>query len=505
MDRTEDEDESPSFSAQGKLTATCSGYVKEDQRKAIYCVAWSDDIFVEDVDEAIVAQSPPPSTDESSPTSKRTVTPHYYRCFASCVGRQATIYEIEVRDPAANNWNSQRKSGNIVVKQCYVDPDQDEEFYACAFGGRSVGEPFGLSSYSVSGVPTNSNRVFKKRRSDDESSASTEPSIHCEHMETETEEETAARMQLDPDHQPSGPQLLCVGGKGFAIKVIDTARRKLLMTLSGHGEELGSLKFCPVNEWILLSASFDRSCRLWNLRNATCLAIFAGHEGHKDIVMTGAWHPFGNKIVTGGHDTLIKIWDVGEDTKVGQAIKQSVSVKLKAKANGTFESETYFKPVTCQFPLFSTGKVHFQPVDCVEFIGDLILSKANNIMVLWDPDYTNKEESPEVTHRPPSDMFALQEYKITGVADDFMYYRFSATRSGRTWAVGNMDGDVLLWDDNVGKKHNLTLSIGQKLKTAIRMTAFSPDDRILICCCEDGGIWKWDLYRKATKESPAAN
>ena len=275
------------------------------------------------------------------------------------------------------------------------------------------------------------------------------------------------------------------------------------MTLAGHGNELSALKFCPVNEWILLSTSFDSSCRLWNLRSGSCIAIFTGEEGHRDVVMTGAWHPLGNKIVSGGHDNLIKIWDVGEDSDVGKAIKKSFSVKLKAKrttdGNLQVEGATYFAPVMVHFPIFSTRNIHFQPVDCVAFIGDLVLSKANNVMVLWDPDYTNKEECEGVTHRPPSDVLVLQEYTIVGAHEAFMYYRFSVANSLEDFivAVGNTSGDVLIWSNGaLNKRHSLKLGLDQKLETVVRMTAFSPDKRQLLCCCDDGGVWLWDLHRR---------
>lgn len=542
----EDDDfSSSSFAVEGKLAMSGSTHTVEDHKEPIYCVAWSDDMFVvgdadddeinidsstearESLPAYIGTETPTISTavvGESSPDQphanrqdKRAIKSRYYRCFASCVNRQVTVYEVEVPyvGQTKDKCNPNLKSGPFIVKQCYVDPDENEEYYACVFGGRSVGEPFGFYPHSVSGASTSINtatddRLFKKQKIDsDEKSdhfaeaTSTHPDDQKSDRRNETNEEASARMNLDPGYLPCGPQLLCVGGKAFSIKVIDTTRKKCLMTLAGHGEELSALKLCPIDEWILLSTSFDRSCRLWNLRNGSCIAIFTGHEGHRDIVMTGAWHPLGNKIISGGHDNLIKIWDVGEDTKVGEAIRKSFSVKLKAKktadANFQVEAKTYFKPVIVQFPIFSTGNVHFQPVDCVDFIGDLVLSKANNIMILWSPDYTIKGESLGINHVPPSNVFVLNEYKVAGAVDNFMYYRFSVANSKKDWAVGNTNGDVLVWsDDELNKRHSLTLSVARK--TIIRMTAFSPDDRQLLCCCEDGGVWLWDLYRrKSTK------
>jgi polycomb protein EED len=61
-------------------------------------------------------------------------------------------------------------------------------------------------------------------------------------------------------------------------------------------------------------------------------------------------------------------------------------------------------------------------------------------------------------------------------------------------AVGNKFGKLWLW--NVDGSGNggapLVKAAGHvKCTAAIRQTAFSPDRRFLLCCCEDGSIWKW--------------
>jgi hypothetical protein len=45
-----------------------------------------------------------------------------------------------------------------------------------------------------------------------------------------------------------GPQMLYAGGKSAVIKVIDTCRRILYNTLSGHGDEIYDLRFSPIDE-----------------------------------------------------------------------------------------------------------------------------------------------------------------------------------------------------------------------------------------------------------------
>ena len=122
-----------------------------------------------------------------------------------------------------------------------------------------------------------------------------------------------------------GPQLLCVAGRRGVIKVLDTVRRTLLLTLSGHGDEIYDLKFSPVQEersWLLLSASKDESVRLWNVKTATCVAIFAGHAAHRDSVLHLSWHPLATQFASCGMDTSVKIWSL-TDPQIQTAIDNS--------------------------------------------------------------------------------------------------------------------------------------------------------------------------------------
>ena len=76
--------------------------VKRRQKKPLYCVTWSKDIFT--------------NTRQKS---------FYY--FATCGGINLSIFEIEIGN----------KSKDYRLKQSYYDNDENEEFHSCAFGGRS--------------------------------------------------------------------------------------------------------------------------------------------------------------------------------------------------------------------------------------------------------------------------------------------------------------------------------------------------------------------------------
>lgn len=64
-------------------------------------------------------------------------------------------------------------------------------------------------------------------------------------------------------------------------------------------------------------------------------------------------------------------------------------------------------------------------------------------------------------------------------------------------ALGNQFGETFLWELNrfdPAKSCCTTLHNGKCTKM-IRQTAFSRDGSILICVCDGGKIWRWDLCK----------
>jgi hypothetical protein len=80
----------------------CVGSAKEAHGQQIYCVAWSQDLYQDNEGKAL-------------------------QCFATCGGNVVSVYEVHEDDSAAT------KKPNIVLRQGYVDPKEDEAFYACVF------------------------------------------------------------------------------------------------------------------------------------------------------------------------------------------------------------------------------------------------------------------------------------------------------------------------------------------------------------------------------------
>lgn len=173
--------------------------------------------------------------------------------------------------------------------------------------------------------------------------------------------------------------LLAVAGLCGAIKIINILKQDIAAILPGHGNSVNDLKVHPIDTNLLLSASKDESIRLWNIKNAVCIAIFNGEKGHRDDVLSIDIHPLGNSFISSGMDKTIRLWSL-TDPELSTAIPRSYTHPTREGLP--------FQTCNIQYPIFSTNQIHTEYVDSVCFVGNLILSKSasNGKVALWIPD-----------------------------------------------------------------------------------------------------------------------
>ncbi|KAI9742827.1 MAG: Transcription initiation factor TFIID subunit 5 [Claussenomyces sp. TS43310] len=143
---------------------------------------------------------------------------------------------------------------------------------------------------------------------------------------------------------------------------------------------------------LLLSASSDRTVRLWSLDAWACLVVYKGHEGP---VWNVRWGPFGHYFVTCGWDKTVRVWAqdhvaylrmmVGHDSNVNQ---------IAWHPNGAYVfSASDQVDKTIRMWSFSTGQCVRVFTGHTEFISTLECSPDGKILasadgggsiILWD-------------------------------------------------------------------------------------------------------------------------
>ncbi|KAJ4423680.1 U3 small nucleolar RNA-associated protein 15 [Gnomoniopsis sp. IMI 355080] len=109
-------------------------------------------------------------------------------------------------------------------------------------------------------------------------------------------------------------RVLVAGEDSGKMQVFDVAgagRAQVLKTWHIHKQPVWVTKWSPADMTMLMSASDDKTVRLWDLPSPAPTRQFVGHQ---DYVRSGAFMPGGlgsssNMLVTGSYDATVRIWD----------------------------------------------------------------------------------------------------------------------------------------------------------------------------------------------------
>lgn len=213
--------------------------------------------------------------------------------------------------------------------------------------------------------------------------------------------------------------LICaVGGQSPIIRVIDIINEKEMPQLIGHKNEIYDLKFHPINSNLLLSASKDNSIRLWNVITQQQICIYGGPMGHAAEVLSLSWHENGTIFASSGIDNCVKLFEI--TSKIEKKIaNEKGDMKTLLKSN----------------PYFSCTSVHDNYIDCIQFNGNLLLSKSvDGVIKEWFP-MLNKE----------GDYFYLMNTYPYATKEKIWYVKFIFDQKDNLMLVGNDCGQCFLF------------------------------------------------------------
>lgn len=120
-------------------------------------------------------------------------------------------------------------------------------------------------------------------------------------------------LALSPDEQH-----LLSGGRDGHIKLWDVAGGHCIKDLAGHRDDIESLAFDSIGR-LAVSGSMDGTCRLWEVATGRCLRVLEGHQGkvvssmfdlNESAVSAVAFSPDGRYVLSGSWDRSIKLWEV---------------------------------------------------------------------------------------------------------------------------------------------------------------------------------------------------
>ena len=90
--------------------------------------------------------------------------------------------------------------------------------------------------------------------------------------------------------------------------------KKCVKKYSGHSKGVQAIQFLPETGHLLLSASMDGKCKIWDIYNDRQLR--RTYAGHSEAVRSINFNNTGNQFLSAGFDRMTRLWD----TETGQAV-----------------------------------------------------------------------------------------------------------------------------------------------------------------------------------------
>ena len=102
--------------------------------------------------------------------------------------------------------------------------------------------------------------------------------------------------------------------------------------LVGHTDPVYAAVYTP-DGTKLITASFDKTLRLWDLNSLTTLRTMPGHTG---LVLCAAISKDGQRIVSGSHDNSLRLWDVPQSAPAAHWQAHAGATSVAVSADGTW-------------------------------------------------------------------------------------------------------------------------------------------------------------------------
>ena len=227
-----------------------------------------------------------------------------------------------------------------------------------------------------------------------------------------------------------GLELVASATRGARIS--DAHSGELIITLPMHEISVLSAAFSPDGERIV-TALLDRTARIWDARSGQPIAILQGHQG---AVESAAFSPDGERIVTASWDNTARIWDA----RSGQTI--------------------------------ATLRGHQGPVESAAFSPDgerIVTASWDNTARIWDA----RSSQPITT--------------LQGHEGEVPRAAFSP--DGTRIVTASWDRTARIWDARSGQP----IATLQGHESSVRSAAFSSDGTRIVTASSDCSARIWDV------------
>ncbi|GLH04365.1 Protein Notchless [Gryllus bimaculatus] len=236
------------------------------------------------------------------------------------------------------------------------------------------------------------------------------------------------------------------GGCGSEVRA-EVAPAEPHHALLGHGSAVTSVRFARAGS-LLLSASLDKTARIWQVSSGACLSVV---RGHTRFVFAVAASRCGTLLATGSYDQKVRV-----DKMVRLWVRENATSRFAEADCSPLEGHRY-----------SVLAAEFAPGPSPQ----LATCSLDGEALLWDIQAGERADSPLQC----AGGGALRTLRISP--------------DGHLLATAGDDEKVDVWSLHSGEM----LLSAEGHTDAVAGLAISPDSQLLVSCSADGSIRMWAL------------
>ncbi|MFK7847779.1 MAG: NB-ARC domain-containing protein [Rhodothermales bacterium] len=259
------------------------------------------------------------------------------------------------------------------------------------------------------------------------------------------------------------------------IKVnLDIPGSSLLQAYKGHGDVIHAIDIDAEGQ-MAISASSDRTLKLWDIRTGAQLRTFRGHH---DLVHTVAFTQNGKFAISGSDDLSLKVWDIEKGTNLrtyalhSDKILSIVPLGDNKRVLSSDESGKLFL-----WDLWS-GEIIKDMESPINRIWSIAVTPENHMAFTAGDDHTIGCVSLKEGSSP---------LRLT--AHDDWIWSLKVTPDGRHLISASEDQSIIVWDLFTGQVARV-LSGHQ---AGVRAIDLSKDGKTLVSASEDQSMIVWDF------------
>ena len=268
---------------------------------------------------------------------------------------------------------------------------------------------------------------------------------------------------------------------GNIVIVLDISTGECVQALEGHTKDVQSGSFSPDGNYFV-SASYDQTIRLWDIKTGKCINVFTGHG----LVNSVSFSPDGKHIVTSSYDKTVKLWNIEK----AECIKTFVGHTSGVFSASFSPDGKYIVSASCVTLGYSNDDSNIKIWDittgeCIRTIKET-LSLGNP--VAFSPDGKHiVSASSDKSIKLWLVMNGVCRKIFTGHAVNVSSVLFSP--DGRYIVSASSDRTVRVWD--MGKEDYIQRFIGHEGN--VFSATFSPDGRYIVSASHDKTVKLWDV------------